>query len=107
MSIYSNFCFSGNCSVNADNNITLTKKTFSRTVSGKNWKNKPDTITTEKVNGRYYQNYVRSIPFFNNFGGQSSCRASWNYTKKGYIPVTVSTVSPDGLTKIVTDFCFD
>ena len=101
MSNYSKFTFTDNNVV-----ITITKKTFSRTDSGRYWKNTPDTIESEKVSSDFYQNYITSIPFFANFGGRSSCRAYRNYTAAGYIPTKVVTLSYDGRKKIVTDFIF-
>ena len=86
--------------------ITMTKKEYSRTGSGKSWKKAADVVTTEKIDGRFYNNYICSISFFNNFGGHSSSRAFYGYTYAGYIPVKVSTVSYDGTKKITAEFTF-
>ena len=101
MSNYSKFTFS-----DSRFDITITKKTFSLTDSGRYWENIPDTIESEKVSSDFYQNYITSIPFFNNYGGRSSCRAYRNYTAAGYIPTKVVTVSFDGQKKIVAEFSF-
>lgn len=86
--------------------ITMTKKEYSRTGSGKSWKNSPDTVVTEKIDGRFYNNYISAIAFFNNFGGHSCSRAFYGYTYAGYIPVKISTVSYDGTKKIIAEFSF-
>ena len=98
---YRNFKFTDNSFV-----ITFTKKTFSRTASGRYWKAAPDTIESEIFTAENYTNYISSIPFFNNFGGRASCRAYKGYTFAGYIPVKVTTISPDGLKKIEGFFTF-
>lgn len=86
--------------------IAMTKKEYSRTGSGKSWKNNPDTVVTEKISGRFYSNYISSTHFFNNYGGHASCRVFYGYTYAGYIPVKVSTVSYDGTKKIIAEFNF-
>lgn len=101
MSIYSNFKFTDNSFV-----ITFTKYTYSRTASGKSWSKTPDKIESEKVTAEFYQNYIQSIPFFNNFGGRTSCRAYKMYTVAGHLPYFVSTISPDGQKKIEGYFFF-
>lgn len=101
MNNYHNFKFTDNSFV-----ITFTKKTFSRTGSGRYWKAAADSIESETVTPEFYQNYISSIPFFNNFGGRASCRAYKGYTFAGYLPVKVTTVSPDGLKKIEGYFSF-
>ena len=96
---YNNFHFYYDC------DITATEKTYSRTESGLSWKSKPDKEIVRNYKKENYNNYITSIPFFNRFGGRSYSRASWNYTKYGYIPVRVTTVSPDGEVKKV--MCFE
>lgn len=98
---YRNFSFTDNSFV-----ITFTKKVFSRTLSGKSWKKNPDTVEFDYFTAKQYQNYVQSIPFFNNFGGSASCRGYWSYTYAGYIPTMITTISPDGKMKITAYFTF-
>ena len=86
--------------------ITLTKKEYSRTASGKSWKTKPDAENVENVAAAFYTNYIKSVPFFNNFGGGAYCRAQYNYTPAGYLPTTITTVSPEQNRKIVAVFTF-
>ena len=90
---------------NAD--ITATKKTYTRTESGKSWKSKPEKVEVFHYSSENYHNYITSIPFFNNFGGRAYCRAHWGYENYGYIPNEVTTVSPDGEKKIVMTFDFE
>lgn len=91
-----------------DNGIVITfrKEEYSLTESGRNWKKNADNVSTENINADFYNNYVSSIPFFNNFGGKASCRAYFGYTYAGYIPVIVNTISYDGKKKIRAVFTF-
>ncbi len=91
-----------------DNGYTITQHTekYSRTASDKSWKKKADSATDMIVTKEHYTNYITAIPFFNNFGGKASCRASWSYSYAGYLPDRVCTISPDGKTKIVATFDF-
>ena len=86
--------------------IFRTIKKYSRTTSGKSWKSKPDEIENEIISPEYYQNYITSIPFFNNFGYGAYCRAAFSYNEPGYLPTTVTTVSPFRDTKIIANFWF-
>lgn len=99
---YRKFSFTNN-----NVSITLVKETFTRTDSGLSWRSKPDTTTTETVDARQYTNYITSIPWFNNFGYGCYCRAHWNYTKAGYLPTEVVSVSPHREKKIVAKFHFN
>lgn len=93
-----NFNFS-----NPDYLITHTKEVYTRTASGKSWKKKPDEVTTEIITAQCYTNYITSVPFFNNLG---YCRAAYNYTEAGYIPVSTTNISPDGMEKHIDKFSF-
>lgn len=86
--------------------ITLTETKISRTPSGKSWSSRGTITCQESISPETYTNYVQSIPFFNNFGHQARCRASWGYTCAGYLPTRITSVSPDGLLKIVHEFSF-
>ena len=79
---------------------------FSRTESGKSWRKNPDTITRRVVSPKFYENYVQSIPFFRNWGDGASCRAQYNYTMAGLIPVRIMTVAPYKNEHIIAEFTF-
>jgi hypothetical protein len=80
-------------------NITLTKSRYTRTASGKSWKSKPDEHTTETITTQFYSNCVTAVPFFGD-------RVQFNYTPAGYIPVRITSTSPDNSTKIIYEFKF-
>lgn len=86
--------------------IFRTIETYSRTTSGKSWKSKPDDVESEIVPPKYYENYITAIPFFNNFGDGAYCRAAWSYNAPGYLPTTVTSVSPFKQTKKIACFWF-
>lgn len=86
--------------------IFRTIETFSRTASGKSWKSKPDEIENEIIKPEHYTNYITAIPFFNNWGDGAYCRAAFTYNAPGYLPTTVTTVSPYRTTKKVACFWF-
>lgn len=94
-------------SIGNDFIITMTKEIYFRTGSGKNWKTKPSTVEKETVSNKVYNNYVNSIPFFNNFGHGAYCRAHYGYTYAGYIPVSIVTVSPGQTEKHIVKFSFE
>lgn len=96
---YNNFNFNGyNCK------IEHTKQVFNTTENG-NFRRKPFETTTEVVDREFYINFVRSVSFFNGFMG-GSCRASWDYTRCGYIPTKVVTINPDRTEKHIDTFRF-
>ena len=86
--------------------IFKTEETYTRTASGKSWKQKPDGVEKEIVAPGHYTNYITSIPFFNNFGYGAYCRASFSYNEPGYLPTTVTSVSPGKETKKIARFWF-
>lgn len=88
---------------NPDYIITHTKEVYTRTSSGRSWKKKPDKVKTEIIPAAYYTNYITSVPFFNNLG---YCRASYNYTSAGYLPVSTTNISPDKTEKHLDRFSF-
>jgi hypothetical protein len=79
-----------------------TRETYTATAGG-NFRKRPDAIETETVNGNFYINFVQSIPWFNNSYFGETCRATWNYTPAGYIPVRIVT-SKKGYMKYVDTF---
>lgn len=60
--------------------------------------------TTERVDVTHYMNIVDAVPFFRNIGGHE--RVTRNYTKYGFLPVHINSVSPDRMRKVVYDFDF-
>ena len=86
--------------------IIRTIETYHRTASGKSWKSKPDEIEKDVVTAKNYSYYVQAIPFFNNFGNGAYCRAKFSYEVSGYLPTTITTVSPYQETKKVATFKF-
>ena len=89
-----------------DTRLTIehVKSVYGITASG-NFKRKPDTIERETVSGEFYENFIRSVTFFNGFCG-GTCRAYKAYTAAGYIPVKVVTVNPGKTEKHVDIFNF-
>ncbi len=78
------------------------RETYTATPGG-GFRKKPDEITTEIVDGAFYINFIRAIPFFNNQYYGETCRAAWNYTPAGYIPTRVIT-SKKGYKKHIDTF---
>ena len=96
---YSTFSFNGyNC------RIEHTKQVFDTTAAG-NFRRKPYETITEDVDRDFYINFVRSVSFFNGFLG-GTCKASWDYTRAGYIPTKIVTISPDRSEKHIDIFRF-
>ena len=83
-------------------NFERVRETYGVTAGG-NFRKKPDTIETETVTGDFYINFVQSIPYFNYPCYGESCRASWNYTPAGYIPVRIVS-SKKGYMKYIDTF---
>lgn len=86
--------------------IFRTIEKYNRTDSGKSWRSKPFEITKKVVSAEHYTNYITSIPFFNNFGDGAYCRAQWSYNVNGYLPTTITTVSPGKTEKHIAKFFF-
>ena len=86
--------------------ILRTIETYEQTDSGKGFKRKPSEVEREVVSPEYYTNYVSAIPFFNNFGDGAYSRGVRSYTCAGYLPTTVTTVSPFREVKKIAKFRF-
>ena len=82
--------------------ITLTTEKYERTSSGKSWKKNPVETNKSIINSENFKNIISSIPFFRNLGGSE--RVTKGYTIIGYIPVELSSISPEKKTKIVRKF---
>ena len=82
--------------------ITLTTEKYEKTSSGKSWKKNPVESNKSIINSENFKNIISSIPFFRNLGGSE--RVAKGYTIAGYIPVELSSISPDKKTKIVRKF---
>lgn len=52
--------------------------------------------------GIFYMNCVDAIPFFRKCSGRET--VVMGYTKAGYIPVEIRSISPDGTEKVVRKF---
>ena len=68
--------------------------------SGNSWKKVSES--KKDVTGYNYCNCIDAIPFFRNLGGYE--RAECRYTVRGYIPVVISSISPDRKEKTVRNF---
>ena len=82
--------------------ITLITKKYERTSSGKSWKKNPVETDEEVISPKKFELIISSIPFFKNLGGSE--RVTKGYTVAGYIPVELSSISPERKTKIVRSF---
>ena len=82
--------------------ITLTTKKYERTSSGKSWKKNPVETNEEVISPKKFELIISSIPFFRDLGGSE--RVTKGYTVAGYIPVELSSISPNKETKIVRSF---
>ena len=68
--------------------------------SGSRWKlisQERDDLTTV-----FYLNCVDAVPFFRGLGGSE--RVTLGYTVLGYMPIEISSISPDKQTKIKRTF---
>lgn len=63
-----------------------------------------ESRTETGISNIYYCNVVDAIPFFRNLGGSE--RITKCYTRHGYIPVEISSISPDRQQKTVRKFNF-
>ena len=77
-----------------------------QTTAGGNWSRKNVEVKREVVDADFYSRYIRSIPFFNNFGDGASCRAKYSYECAGYLPTTITSISPFKMDKHVVTFTF-
>lgn len=64
-----------------------------------------ETRTETGISNAYYCNTVDAIPFFRNLGGREIVTKC--YTKNGYIPVEINSISPNRQQKTVRKFTFD
>lgn len=59
---------------------------------------------TEDMTSDYYLNCVTAIPFFRNLGGSE--RVEMGYCVRGYLPLQISSISPDETAKVKRIFKF-
>lgn len=99
---YNNFMFSHRL----NNNLIIehTKKCYHSTPGGY-FQKKAFSEYTEIVSGEFYENFVKSVTFFNGFLG-GTCKAYWNYTSAGYIPTHITTIAPGRAEKQIDTFTF-
>lgn len=58
----------------------------------------------EDLTPAFYCNAVDAVPFFRGLGGSE--RVECSYTPIAYLPVRISSVSPDKQTRVVREFQF-
>lgn len=82
----------------------MVKETYERTESGKSWKKQPVEVERKEVNEEYYNNIFNksTLSFFRGLGGTE--RVTKGYTIEGYIPVQLTSISPEKETKIIRKF---
>lgn len=81
----------------------ITVETTTENKHGTKWM-ASETPTIENVDYIYYFNTIDAMPFFKNLGGYE--RVSNAYTKHGYIPVKLVSISPDKNTRVTRIFKF-
>ena len=86
--------------------ILCNEKRYSRTASGKNWKQNFDTEKRIVYRAEQYENCVTAVQWFRNMFGSPHERVEWGYTSAGYIPVKITSISPDSTEKVVRFFEF-
>lgn len=77
--------------------VIATKLEYLKTASGKSWQRNPATTKTTVETADFYKNYVQASRFFKS-------RDFWEFTKYGYLPTRITTVSPYEEKKIVMLF---
>lgn len=77
------------------------REVYPRTKKDKGWAHKPTSIKLECIRPHEYENWVRSVPFFNQSG---TCRTFLDKTCLGNVPVTIITVLPYSEEKLVDHF---
>lgn len=83
--------------------ITMTKTTFAL-KQGTKGAYKETERETEDITETEYNYTINSCPFFRRLGGSETLTRA--YTSKGYVPVKLTSISPDRETKIVREFKF-
>ena len=82
--------------------IILTVERYEKTSSGKSWKKNPVKTNEEVISPEEFENIISGISFSRSLGGSE--KVTKGYTIAGYIPVELSSISPDKETKIVRKF---
>lgn len=82
---------------------TVEKTKYTRTSPSGEWKECEKS--EEPFSAIYYINTVDAIPFFRNLGGYERVECGYTYT--GYLPLWITSISPDKLTKTVRHFRFE
>jgi len=78
--------------------ITQTRKLYDKAASGKGWKSKPTKTETKTITGQQYNNAISWLLYGD--------RVSYGYTYAGYLPVTITSISPNGEQKAVWSYTF-
>lgn len=87
-----------------DTDVVAKKRTtrYVKTESGKSWRKTEEF--TEEITAEQYCNIVDAVPFFRGIGGKEI--VSKGYTYYGYIPVQITSISPNRDAKFVFNFSF-
>ena len=82
----------------------MVKETYKRTEAGKKWGKQPAEVERVEVDEEYYNNIFNksTLEFFKGLGGTE--RITKGYTIEGYIPVQLTSISPDKKTRIIRKF---
>ena len=75
---------------------------YEKTESGKSWKSKPIRTERTEISEEEYNNIINSGSFFRGLGGTE--RITNGYTCEGYIPIRLTSISPNRETKIIRYF---
>lgn len=84
--------------------IVMIENRYTRTDSEKNWRSKPETSITKRIDYAIYYNIFDSIPFMKSLGGREIIAKEYTYA--GYIPTQLTSVSPTSENKTVRRFYF-
>jgi len=87
--------------------ITMTKKYYERTASGKSWQTKPIKTETGQLTDEQYRNTVSEDTqrFFRRLGCSETAEKS--YTCAGYNITRLTSCNPDRTEKHVREFSFN
>lgn len=60
---------------------------------------------TETISREQYNNTINSCSFFRRLGGSETLTRA--YTSRGYLPIQLTSISPDRQTKVIRTFKFN
>lgn len=82
--------------------LTLITETYNKKEGNKTFSKKANKVESEIVDNETYKNVFTSVNFFKNLGGTETITRA--YTIAGYIPIRLTSVSPDRKTKVIRVF---